>query len=379
MPRAVPGAARVYDYGRRFAGTAAFVRAPNAPPDGGFTLIEVLIATGIFVFVAIAGFETLRQLGSAAGLLGQRAAAAASLNTALAQLRSDAASASAVWIPASTCGAAVSMMRRDAAGTSFTTYALANGTLVRATGTGPLNPCDSSLPFDAVVAGVTSLRASAIAASALSAHVDPVSGAPDGGLFRTTIPAIAVSSHALDYDGSPIVSGNGIVELLVDADPAEATLDLVAGNRPNAYTNVLTYACGDRCAANTVFPEIASLDVATCTADPPDLPDSSSFYVASATGVGGGGRIVTTAYALHLRYGFTFSGMSPATTAYRVGPTLTWPAAANLSDPYPVDYTNNSVRSTGAAALAAVFGPPANLSAETALCAGLASELLYHG
>jgi hypothetical protein len=88
---------------------------------------------------------------------------------------------------------------------------------------------------------------------------------------------------------------------------------------------------------------------------------------------------VTTAYALHLRYGFTFSGMSPATTAYRVGPTLTWPAAANLSDPYPVDYTNNSVRSTGAAVLAALFGPPANLSAATALCAGLASELLYHG
>jgi hypothetical protein len=223
------------------------------------------------------------------------------------------------------------------------------------------------------------LRTTAIAASALSAHVDPVSGVPDGGFFRTAIPAIAVSSHAQDYDGSTIVGGNAIVEVVVDADPAEATADLVAGNRPSASTDVLTYACGDRCAANAIFPEIASLDVASCTADAPDLPDSNSFYVASATGVAANGRIVTTAYALHLRYGFTFSGASPATTAYRVGPTQTWPAAANLSDPYPVDYTNNTVRSTGAAALAAAFGPPANLATETALCAGLANEALYHG
>ncbi len=357
-------------------GTPAFVRASDAR-EAGFTLIEVLIASAVFVFVAIAGFETLRQLGTATGMLAQRAGAAAALNTALGQLRSDAISATAVWIPASSCGAAVSMMRRDASGTSFATYVVRNGSLLRASAAGPMNPCDATLPLDTVLGGV-SFTASAVAASALPTHVDPVGGTADGGFFRTGIPAVAVSSHALDYDGTPITTGNGIVEVNVDADPAEATVDLVAGNRPNAYTSVLTYACGARCAANATFPEIASLDVSNCTADAPDLPDSSAFYVASATGVGAAGRIVTTAYAVRLRYGFTFGGASPALTVYRTGPTMTWPATANLSDAYPVDYTNNSVRSTGAAALATLFGSPANLTTEASVCDGLNAELIFH-
>jgi prepilin-type N-terminal cleavage/methylation domain-containing protein len=355
------------------------VRAVHCEPERGFTLIEVMISTGIFVFVAVAGFETLRAVGSAATLLQQRAASAAALNTALAQLRSDAASSLAVWTPASTCGTAVSMMKRTAGGTTFITYVVQNGALLRATAAGPMNPCDSQLTLDAVLSGVTSSSAAAIAANTLPAHVDPVSGATDGGIFRSGIPSIAVTSHAHDYDGSSILTGNGIVELTVDVDPAEATVDLVAGNRPNAYTNMLTYTCGDRCEANRLFPEIASLDVDACTADAPDLPDSSSYYVASATTVGANGRIVTTAYAVQLRYGFTFSGASPAVTAYRVGPTEYWPAAANLSDPYPVDYSNNAVRATGAAALAATFGPPANLAAETATCTGIDGEALFHG
>jgi type II secretory pathway pseudopilin PulG len=355
------------------------MRSLDAGPEGGFTLIELMIATGIFVFVAVAGFETLRQLGNAVTQLEQRAASAAALNTALAQLRSDAASSIAVWTPASTCGTAVSMMKRTAAGTSFTTYVVQNGALLRANAPGPMNPCDPALRLDAVLPGVTSSSASAIATSALPAHADPVSGSADGGIFRSGIPSIAVTSHTQDYDGTPILTGNGIVELIVDADPAEATVDLVAGNRPNAYTNVLTYACGDRCAANGRFPEIASLDIDACSADPPDLPDSSSYYVASATAVSGTGRIVTTAYAVHLRYGFTFSGASGAVTAYRIGPTENWPAAANLSDPYPVDYTNTAVRATGAAALAATFGSPANLAGETSICEGLDGEALFHG
>jgi len=355
------------------------VRACDGEPDGGFTLIEVMIATGIFVFAAVTGFETLRQLGGAVTLLQQRAAAAAALNTALAQLRADAASSVAVWTPASTCGTAVSMMKRTAGGTSFTTYLVQNGALMRASASGPMNPCDGTLALDAVLPGVSSSSVTAIAASALPAHVDPVSGTADGGIFRGGIPSVAVSSHAQDYDGTMIATGNGIVELIIDADPAEATVDLVAGNRPNGYTDVLTYTCGDRCEANQLFPEIASLDVDACTADAPDLPDSSTYYVASATAVSATGRIVTSAYAVHLRYGFTFSGASPAVTAYRVGPTVDWPAAANLSDPYPVDYTNNAVHAAGAAALAAVFGPPANLAGETAVCTGLDGESLFHG
>jgi hypothetical protein len=191
---------------------------------------------------------------------------------------------------------------------------------------------------------------------------------------------VAVDSHDRDFDGTPILTGNGIVEVTLDADPAEASADLVAGNRPTGYTNVLTYACGARCAANTAFPEIAGAAYPTCTALAPDLPDTAAYYTASATGLGAGGRIVTTAYAIQLRYGFTFGGASAAPlTVYRVGPVFTWPAKANLSDAYPVDYTNNAVRATGAAALAALTGPPATLAGDDALCAGMSAETDFNG
>ena len=355
------------------------MNGPAAGSEDGFTLIEVLIATAIFVFVAVAGFETLRQLGMTVGMLGMRAGAAAALNTALGQLRSDAVSATAVWLPKSSCGTAVSMMRRDASGTAFTTYAVRGNALVRASAAGPIDPCAAALNVDTVLGNVTAVVASAFTANALPSHVDPIGGAADGGFFRGGIPSVSVSSHALDYDGTPIMTGNAIVELSVDADPAEATVDLVPGNRPNAYTDVLTYACGPRCRANSIFPEIASLDVASCTADAPDLPDSSAFYVASATGLGASGRIVTTAYAVHLRYAYTFAGASPPVTAYRVGPTFTWPAVANLNDAYPVDYGANAARATGPAALAAFAGPPPNLATEAGVCAGMDAEQLFHG
>ena len=343
-------------------------------------LIEVLVAMAIFVFVAVAGFETMRALGSGVDLLAQRSGANARLATVMGQLESDATSASAVWTPNSLCGAAVSMMRRDAAGTSFTTYVVRNGMLVRAGGPGPIDPCDPALATDTVLDNVASITTAALAANNLPAHIDPVSGSPDGALFRGGIPVVAVDAHALDYDGSHILTGNGIVELTIDASPAQVTVDLLAGNRPNGYTNVLTYACGYRCEANTMFPEVSSLDYATCTANTPDLPDSSAFYAASSTTLSATGRIVTTAYAVHLRYSYTFAGgASSPLTVYRIGPTVTWPASANLSDAYPVDYTANAVRALGAPALATLFGPPPTLASATAVCAGMNAETDFRG
>ena len=368
------------NYQRPTLGTCRHVVPVDAHADDGFTLVEVLVATAIFVFVAVAGFETLRQLGLGVGLLAQRAGSAASLNTALGQLRDDAVSAAAIWTPSAPCGAAVSMMRRDAAGTSFTTYVARNNAILRATAPGPIDPCDPTLTLDTVLPNVPTVSATSIPVSALVTHVDPVSGNSDGGLVRNSAPAIAVDAHERDYDGSHVLAGNAIVEVTIDADPAQATIDLIAGNRPSGYTNVLSYACGSRCAANTVFPEIAGLDFTTCTMSAPDLPDTSAFYTPSATGVGAAGRIVTTAYAVHLRYTYTFDGGSSAPlTVSRVGPVVTWPAAANLSDAYPADYTNNAVRSTGPAALAALFGPPPNLATNGTICAGMNAEVDFRG
>ncbi|HEY5350788.1 MAG TPA: prepilin-type N-terminal cleavage/methylation domain-containing protein, partial [Candidatus Lustribacter sp.] len=123
-------------------GTEAPVHANGASHEAGFTLIEVLVATALFVFVALAGFEVLRQLGSSVDLLAQRAGAAAQLDVAAGMLRSDALSSVAVWKPASTCGDAVEFMQRNAGGTSFLLYVAKASALVRAGARGPMDPCD---------------------------------------------------------------------------------------------------------------------------------------------------------------------------------------------------------------------------------------------
>jgi prepilin-type N-terminal cleavage/methylation domain-containing protein len=354
------------------------VPAARAGNDDGFTLIEVLIATGIFVFVAVAGFETVRQLGSVAIQLAQRADAAATANAAYAQFRADAQSSAAVWMPNAPCGVqAVSFLRRNAAGLSFATYVVRANAVVRVSASGPIDPCNVALAGDTVLANVSGMTVTPIPASALPAQAD-------GGLFRPAgIASVAVDTHVRDYDGSTIASGNAIVEVAIDADPARATLDLVAGNRPSGYTLTLTYACGARCQANQAtatsgFPELRDLDVTTCSSSPPDLPDTNAFYAAAATGVGAAGRIVVTQYQIRLRYAYTFDGGTAApVTVDRTGPVFVWPAAANLADAYPVDYTANAVKANLTSIIAAA--PPSGLTADDALCTNMTAETDYRG
>ncbi len=85
------------NYRRSDSGTAASMHASGTSREAGFTLIEVLVATALFVFVALAGFEAVRQIGWNVNLLAQRADAAAQLDVAAGMLRSDALSAIAVW------------------------------------------------------------------------------------------------------------------------------------------------------------------------------------------------------------------------------------------------------------------------------------------
>ena len=349
--------------------------ASEKPGERGFTLIEVLIATAMFVFVAAAGFEVVRQLGASVLTLAQRASAAADAGTAIAQMRSDSMSATAVWVPHDpACGRpAVSMLRRDAAGLSFTTYLLDGTTLKRVTATGPIDPCNAAgtETLDPVLTNVAGVTVTPIAANALAAQAD-------GALFTAGVPAVSVDSHVRDYDGSTIYSGNSIVEVAVDADPATATVDLVAGNRPGGYTLVLGYTCGPRCAANStstnLFPEVRGLNYTQCTVDAPDIPDAPSYYQASATALSATGRIIVTQYQLHLRYSYRFGGgRSAPLTLYRVGPAFTWPGAKNLADPYPVDYTNNAVKATGAAAIVP-SAPASGLAANDAVCRAMNDE-----
>jgi prepilin-type N-terminal cleavage/methylation domain-containing protein len=353
--------------------------------EAGFTLIEVLVATALFVVVAVAGFEVLRQLGWNVNLLAQRADAAARLDVAAATLRSDALSSVAVWKPASTCGDAVEFMQRNAGGTSFLLYVARASTLVRASAAGPMNPCDPALQMQTVVAAITSLAVTRVPATGLPAHTDPVSGNADGGLFVTAgITGIAVDSHATDVDGSQITTGNDIVEVTIDAEPVQTTVDLLAGNRPSAYTQVLAYACNGRCEATGAFPEIRNAAFTDCLPGY-DFQNGPAYYVPAAYGYANAGngtqRIVVTAYSLTGGYTFAFGGPLP-TTLERTWPIAVWPPAGSalagtIADAYPLDYTSNAVRARGAAQVAADLGEPAAFAAELAACADMHADVTF--
>ncbi len=369
------------------AGTGAHVHGTGASREAGFTLIEVLVATALFVFVALAGFEVLRQLSWNANLLAQRAGAAAQLDIAAGMLRSDALSAVAIWKPASTCGDAVEFMQRNAGGTSFFLYVARASALVRAGAPGPLNPCDPALQVQPVVRAIASFAVTRISASELAAHADPVSGNIDGGLFVPGgITAIAVDSHATDVDGSHITTGNDVVEVTIDADPVLTTVDLLAGNRPSAYTQVLAYACNGRCEATGAFPETRNAALTDCVTGY-DFQNSATYYVPAAYGFASAGngkqRIVVTAYSVAGGYTFAFSGRIPSTVE-RAWPAAVWPPAGSvlagtIADAYPVDYTNNAVRVRGAAQLAADLREPAAFAAELRACADMHADKTFDG
>jgi type II secretory pathway pseudopilin PulG len=350
--------------------------------DSGFTLLEVVVASGLFVVVAFAGFEALRALGAAVVQLAARQTANAQLQRALGMLRSDALSASAIWKPASSCGDAVELLLRDAAGTSFRLYALRAGELVRSSAAGPLDPCDGSSAVDALVPGANAFTVTPIPASQLPSHVDPVAGTPDDGLLIAGgITPVAVDAHAVDAGGAPIATGNTLVEVTLDADPIVATVDLLAGNRPSAYTQVLAYACNGRCAAGVPFPEARNGDYATCTATLQFANAPAYYQPASvvAKDIGGGQlQLRVTAYEVTGAYLFTFTG-ADATTALRAWPPARWPPAGVVDDPYPVDYTANAVAAAGAAQVAADLGEPAAFAAELAACNALSADAYFHG
>jgi prepilin-type N-terminal cleavage/methylation domain-containing protein len=355
--------------------------------EAGFTLIEVVLASALFAFVALTGFEVVRALSASTALIAQRARAAAQLRVAAGELRSAALSASAVWKPRSACGDAVEFLQRDAGGTSFTLYFARAAALVRAAAARPMNPCDHALAAQTVVGSIARLIVKRFAASALPAHTDPVSGAPDGGiLVPAGVSAVSVDAHVTDIDGSQVRTGNDVVEVTLDAEPVRTTVDLLAGNRPSGYTQTLAYACDGRCEANGPFPEIRAGAFDDCAVTI-DFAQSPASYVPAAYGfaptAGGGARIVVTAYAVAGGYAFAFGGPAPLTLE-RAWPPAVWPPAGSplagrIADAYPVDYADNAVFARGSAQLAADLGEPAAFAAALQACADMHADPTFGG
>jgi hypothetical protein len=300
-------------------------------------------------------------------------------------MRSDALSSAAVWKPASTCGDAVEFMQRDAGGTSFVLDEISAGALVRATAPGPMNPCDPTLQRQIVVPAVAAFTVTPLPATALATHTDPISGNVDGAIFMPAgVTAVSVASHANDIDGTPIAGGNDSVEVLIDADPVVTPVDLVAGNRPSAYTQVLAYACNGRCEANAPFPELRGGTYTDCTPGD-DFQDTAAYYVPATYGsvtAGSTAHIIVTSYAVAGGYTFTFAGPAPLTVE-RAWAAAVWPPpgstlAGTIADPYPVDYTANAIRTRGVAQLAADLGEPAAFAAALAACADMHTDPTFH-
>ena len=251
--------------------------------EAGFTLIEVVLAAALFAFVALGRVRRVaRPRRERESARAARAALRAQLRVAAGRLRSAALSSAAVWKPASACGDAVEFMQRDAGGTSFELYAARSANLMRAAAAGPMNPCDPALAWATVVPALVAFTVTRFAASALPAHVDPVSGnADDGIVVPAGITPVSVDAHVRGVDGAPIRTGNDVVEVTIDADPVRTTVDLLAGNRPSAFTQVLSYACDGRCEANGPFPEIRNAPFDGCAAGY-DFAQSAAYYVPAA-------------------------------------------------------------------------------------------------
>jgi hypothetical protein len=217
-----------------------------AGSDGGFTIVEALVAMGIAVLVA---FTALAACVSVARALQASTAGrgAGAVETQLAQLRADAASALAVWVPsAGTDGGATGneidfSSKTDAgrairwryvydpAGQTLTRSDYDDGGLsgVRDPRTGIIDPAATYPPLRRV----TRFAATALAANRLG---DPERNVYSGigRLLGRTPTAISVPLSAA---GGP-AGGNGVVAVELADAGASGLAHLSAGALPTGFT-----------------------------------------------------------------------------------------------------------------------------------------------
>ena len=140
--------------------------------ERGFSLLEVLVAAGLFVVSRSPAFEALRQLLAGSRQLAARQLALGGLERLTAQMRAEARSATAIWVGASAGGGhddctQLDFLGTDASGPKFWSYRrFPNHTRSPQPGATPA-PSDDAVPGDALqrVAGTAPLAACASARS----------------------------------------------------------------------------------------------------------------------------------------------------------------------------------------------------------------------
>jgi prepilin-type N-terminal cleavage/methylation domain-containing protein len=240
------------------------VRTTRTGP-AGFSLLEVLVATGLFAAVALGAFELLRLLVADAAQLRTRQVAYVTLDALAERLRSEARSATAIWSSSPGAGSAhdgcvqLDFFAADARGPAFWSYrafpnhgasdAVPPDALERLAGTAPLRACDTSLGGAIVATALTAPpRIAIVPPAGLAAHVDPYTGAADSPFVAASVPPTApIPLGVLDAAGNELAGGNTIVELRLDTTAGSRVVDLLPGVFPNGFTEVLRYTCSARC------------------------------------------------------------------------------------------------------------------------------------
>jgi prepilin-type N-terminal cleavage/methylation domain-containing protein len=268
--------------------------------ERGFSLVEILVAAALFVVVAGAAFETLRQALADARRLGARHLALGTLERLSAQLRAEARGATAIWVGASAGGGRddcdqLDFATADAGGPKFWSYrrfpnhaagdAIPANVLQRVASTVPIAACALADPAETVLGGVSAFTLARFDPSALAAHADPYLAQPDGA-FAKAVPADPrVPLGMQDADGKPIAGGNTLTELRLDTADGSRVVDLVPGTFPSGFTALLTYACNARCQVghDTGAPKtLTACDVSWST-DPARFPQPVQAYVYDGT------------------------------------------------------------------------------------------------
>ena len=158
-----------------------------------------------------------------------------------------------------------------------------------------------------------------------------------------------------------------VLETTIDADPVQTTVDLLAGNRPSGYTQVLAYACNGRCEANGPFPRDSQRGTFTdCTAGYGDFQNTAAYYVPACVRhrerrqrqPAHRRHRLQRDRRLHVRVQRSGTGFG---RAHLGGGCGRWPPASRrwqelIADGYPVDYTGNAVLTRGVQQLAADLG-----------------------
>jgi type II secretory pathway pseudopilin PulG len=232
--------------------------------EAGFSLIEILIAAGLFVVVSFGALEAVRQLLAATQHLASRHLAYESVERLSAQLRAEARSATSIAVPAvpssgrDTC-VQVDFYTADAAGPHFWSYRtfpnhapsdpIPGDALERLAGSSPIAPCDPAQHGAIVGRSVRTFTATTVTAASLTTHADPYLGGVtrDSPFAGPTVADASVSLGVRDAVGAPVSGGNALVEVRIANDDVARLVDLVVGVFPTGYTLQLVYSCDDRC------------------------------------------------------------------------------------------------------------------------------------